>query len=925
MYRSRPSSRLLASLGLVSLAALGPLGCPQDDVADGNETGGDCSLLAGDLVISEIVANVPGDDAGLEWFEIYNASSDTIDLQGLTLVYEKIDGTGHKTHEIARSVEVPPGGYVVVGSVLDEITESSEHLDYGYAGDLGQFGNANGYLAINCGSDTIDEVYYEEAVDTASRVFDGSQAPDAVANDDLANWCDSRTEFSPDFAATPGAPNDVCGSASTCGDGVEVVSPAAGDLVITEVLPNPDVVGDDVGEWFEIHSLAAGEIHLNGLQIGKSIEDDAEETIADAACITLAPGDYALVVADTDMTLNGGLPPEAIVWQTGVSLTNNDGSLWIGVGGEILDAVGWGNSGAGEATQLDPGALDPTANDDPLNWCDATTPYGAGDLGTPGAENIACPLPPPPEGQCYEGGELRDIAPFAAGDLEITELLPNPEGDDGPAEWFELRAAGTGDLNGLEIGKAGGVQETVTAPECLSFGAGDYILFAHEADEVLNGGLPPVDVVFDMALNNTGSDLFIGYAGEVHDQHSWSSTTSGAALSKDQMGEWCDAVDPYGGGINLGTPAAPNPACGGNMGEGCIDPDTMLMRMFDAPMPGELMITEVMSDPDGAPDASGEWFEVHTSGAFDLNGLQLGKNDAVAHTVTNEMCVEIPADTYMVFARSDVNVDNCNLPNITWVYDNLSLNNTSGNLQVGHGDVILDEYSWPSSTAGAAHSYDAMAMSWCPAVDPFGCGDLGTPGTINPACGGGNMMGQCLDGMVMRDIVVPSPGDIVLSEFMANPAAVGDAAGEWFEIRALAAVDLNGLELGRAFVDGPMDTIDSVDCIALAPGETALLARNADPMLNGGLPAIDFVFGFGLTNSASALHVAAAGVLLDEISWANVTAGRSTSLDPDNYDPNLNDAADNDGVIWCYTLADLMYQYGAGDYGTPSADNPQCL
>ena len=48
-------------------------------------------LTAGALVISEIMADPEGADEGLEWFEIYNATSEPIDLEGLTLVYAKVD------------------------------------------------------------------------------------------------------------------------------------------------------------------------------------------------------------------------------------------------------------------------------------------------------------------------------------------------------------------------------------------------------------------------------------------------------------------------------------------------------------------------------------------------------------------------------------------------------------------------------------------------------------------------------------------------------------------------------------------------------------------------------------------------------------------------------------------------------------------
>lgn len=40
---------------------------------------------------------------------------------------------------------------------------------------------------------------------------------------------------------------------------------------------------------------------------------------------------------------------------------------------------------------LDPAAIDPILNDDGANWCTATTTYGSGDEGTPGAANDTCP------------------------------------------------------------------------------------------------------------------------------------------------------------------------------------------------------------------------------------------------------------------------------------------------------------------------------------------------------------------------------------------------------------------------------------------------------------------------------------------------------------------------------------------------------
>ena len=925
----RSTKLIFASLGLVTLGSL--VGCRGDDVT--GDDGGSCDLLAGELVITEIVANVEGQDAGLEWFEIYNASGNTIDLEGRTLVYSKVDGSALKTHTIARSLEVPPGGYVTVGAVLDEVAQSTEHLDYGYGEDLGEFGNTGGYLAVDCGGDVVDEVYYVEVSESASRVLDGSQVPDAVANDFVENWCDSKTEQMPGFAATPKVANDVCGSQTTCmldGQAVEVVHPAAGELVITEVMSNPEAVGDTLGEWFEIRSLASAERHLNGVEIGRSLDEEAEETIAAAECLVIAPGSYAVVANNADAMVNGGVPAESIIWQTGISLTNSDSSVWLGLDGELLDAVTWNTPGAGEATQLDPDFSDPSANDELGNWCDATSAYGLGDLGTPGAENLQCVITPP-DGQCNDDGELRDIVPVALGDLVITEVLPNPDAtaeEDG--EWFEVLALGSGDLNGLEIGKDGGVETTLSFEDCESVTAGQHLVFAREADSATNGGLPQVDGLFDFALVNSSGNLFVGYGGEVWDAVTWAS--SGAGLSRslgagnfasdanDDEGLWCDGVGVYGTG-DQGTPGEENPACdGGPIEDACIDPDTNMMRMIDPPTLGELSISEIMPNPSlGEPGA--EWFELHASAAFDLNGLELGKGGAVSHVVSSPTCIEVAADSYLVLARSDVDAENCTLPAVDYLYPGLSLTNSNSNLEIGYGGVILDEHTWTATDNGVALSYDPEAMSWCDAVDMFGCGDLATPGAANPACDGGmSMDGMCFDGNAWRDIVVAAPGDLVISELMANPSVVSDANGEWFEIRALGTFDLNGLELGKLFADGPLETVDVVDCIALSPGDTALLAKNADMLTNGGLPAVDFEFAMSLNNTNSALHVAAAGVLLDEITWTAVADGSSTSLDPDFYDPASNDTAINADPAWCYSAT----PYSADNEGTPKADNEEC-
>ena len=58
--------------------------------------------------------------------------------------------------------------------------------------------------------------------------------------------------------------------------------------------------------------------------------------------------------------------------------------------------------------------------------------------------------------------------------------------------------------------------------------------------------------------------------------------------------------------------------------------------------------------------------------------------------------------------------------------------------------------------------------------------------------------GMCTDTGTgqLRAIVKPTASQLVINEWMPDPTLVVDTAGEWFELRASAAFDLNGLQAG---------------------------------------------------------------------------------------------------------------------------------
>jgi len=514
-------------------------------------------------VITEIMGNPEGTDEGKEWFEIYNATTGAVDLKGLVLLVSNPDGTREKSHAM-DSIVLDPGDYLVVGGVLPEF--KPPYMDYGYAADLGSLGNTGGRIALRCNSTDVAEVLYGELASGKAKGLDGTMTPDYTANDNTDNWCESENEYDTGQFGTPGSVNDACSivAPTDCNDGGSpraVVSPAVGDLVISEVMPNPAAVDDALGEWFEVY--VAKDVDINGLNFG-TVAGEPKAGVNSADCLRVTAGSYLVFARNADMTMNGGLTN--LTGTFSFSLTNTGGSLFIGVGTTVLDQVTWASSGTGKARGLDPTKLDPTENDTAEFWCNADAPtYGAGDTGTPGAENGSCDIPPP-AGQCYDGVNLRAIVKPMAADVKITELMPNPAGTgtDADMEWIEVRFAADADLNGLEFGATvGTVQSTFNPSACVRVTAGTHAVFTRKGSAD-TGGITGAQGEFDFSLLQGGSTLFVGIDGGALDTITYASSSSrdGQSYRVDEGDDttWCfssTASTMYGTG-GYGTPGAVN-------------------------------------------------------------------------------------------------------------------------------------------------------------------------------------------------------------------------------------------------------------------------------------------------------------------------------------------------------------------------------
>ena len=193
---------------------------------DGNDSSGWSSATAwavpyeGDLVITEVMVDpLAVDDGAGEYVEVYNASLETLPLDG----FELSDG-GADQHVITSggAADVVPGDYFVFGINANDATNGGVEVDYQYT-DF-ELDDAPDTITLSFLGVVLDSVTYDwgnlfPAASGQAMSLDPGLV-DATANDDGASWCASTVPLFEwgDFG-TPGAENDSCDCYYSDGDG----------------------------------------------------------------------------------------------------------------------------------------------------------------------------------------------------------------------------------------------------------------------------------------------------------------------------------------------------------------------------------------------------------------------------------------------------------------------------------------------------------------------------------------------------------------------------------------------------------------------------------------------------------------------------------------------------------------------------------
>ena len=229
-------------------------------------------------------------------------------------------------------------------------------------------------------------------IDTAGNgTIAGDNPSTVVAGQILINGITEGVDFTVTFTGDPA--NSACSltrniSSPACLANVTCANP--GDIILTEILQNPNAVADNAGEYFEVYNTTSNPIDMLGYEIVDLT--NAGENFTIITSVVVPANGYAVFVANADTTLNGGITPDYVYDGTSTFLGNGSDEISIQCNGTVIDEVSWDNGatfpdGTGVSMELAFSKFNATDNDLGVNWGLATSTFGAGDLGTPGVAN----------------------------------------------------------------------------------------------------------------------------------------------------------------------------------------------------------------------------------------------------------------------------------------------------------------------------------------------------------------------------------------------------------------------------------------------------------------------------------------------------------------------------------------------------------
>lgn len=336
-------------------------------------------LVAGHLLITEVM-NYPHINTGsIEWIEIFNAGRETVDLRHYKIGDEEQLGGSEGMLQFPRGASLEPGGLLVLAEdavVFQEIYGFAPDYEFKDSGspvpDMLKYAAWSGgnLSMVNSGDEVLLLDRYDRLVDAVSwgssnwafdpdvGVVSAGQTierfPGYLDSDSAGDW---RRQIGP----TPGRLNTESFPPPTPAPSPTPV-PSIGGVLISEVLFDP-LGAEPAAEWFEIYNPTGQPVDLSGHKIGDEETQGGSEgmfrfppgtVISAGGRLTIAVSAEAfrdgygfLPDFETAGTSNAVADMEKYApWGAGgISLGNaGDELVLLDSGDAVVDAVSWGSS-----------------------------------------------------------------------------------------------------------------------------------------------------------------------------------------------------------------------------------------------------------------------------------------------------------------------------------------------------------------------------------------------------------------------------------------------------------------------------------------------------------------------------------------------------------------------------------------------------